>query len=70
MQTIICVLIFYGFGFGLFGKVERIWQFLIVVAIYVFQLWFSQLWLKHFRFGPLEWLWRSLTYRKLQTMRR
>ncbi len=70
MQTIICVILFYGYGFGLFGKVERIWQFLIVIVIYAFQLWFSQLWLKHFRFGPLEWLWRSLTYGKMQTMRR
>jgi uncharacterized protein len=70
MQTIICIFLFYGYGFGLFGKVERIWQFLIVVVIYAFQLWISQLWLKHFRFGPLEWLWRSLTYRKMQPMRR
>ena len=69
MQTVICIFLFYGHGFGLFGKVERIWQFLIVVVIYAFQLWFSQLWLKHFRFGPLEWLWRSLTYGKMQKLR-
>jgi uncharacterized protein len=69
MQTIICIFLFYGYGFGLFGKVDRIWQLLIVVIIYVFQLWISQLWLKHFRFGPLEWLWRSLTYGKMQKLR-
>ena len=42
----------------------------IVVAIWVFQLIVSPIWLRHFRFGPFEWLWRSLTYMKLQPMRR
>jgi uncharacterized protein len=66
MQTLICTTIFYGHGFGLFGSVERKHQILIVVAIWVFQLIVSPIWLKHFRFGPLEWAWRSLSYRKRQ----
>jgi uncharacterized protein len=41
-----------------------------VVAIWVLQLVVSPIWLKHFRFGPLEWLWRSLTYLKTQPFRR
>ncbi|MCP5102314.1 MAG: DUF418 domain-containing protein [bacterium] len=69
VQTIICTFIFYGHGFGLFGKLERIWQALIVFAIFFFQLWVSKWWLKRFRFGPVEWLWRSLTYWKIQPMR-
>jgi uncharacterized protein len=55
-------LLFYGHGFGLFGKVERVWQFAIVLVIWAFQLIVSPIWLRYFLFGPLEWLWRSLTY--------
>ena len=70
MQGIICFFIFCNPGLGLCGQVERTGQFLIVVAIWVFQFWYSGLWLKHFRFGPFEWLWRSLTYWKIQPLRR
>jgi uncharacterized protein len=69
MQTLICGLIFYGHGLGLFGQVERWGQLLIVLGIWTLQLWWSPIWLRHFRFGPLEWLWRSLTYWKLQPLR-
>ena len=69
-QTVICTIIFYGHGLGLFGKVERWQQVLIVLGICGLQLWISPLWLKRFRFGPAEWLWRSLTYWKLQSLRR
>jgi uncharacterized protein len=70
MHTLICTTIFYGHGFGLFGKVERIWQFAIVVVIWIAQLLLSPIWLKHFLFGPLEWLWRSLTYWQWEPFRR
>ena len=63
MQSVICTLIFYGHGFGLFGSVSRLGQFGIVVGIWLFQMVFSYFWLKRFKFGPMEWLWRSLTYR-------
>jgi uncharacterized protein len=66
MQTIICTTLFYGHGFGLFGQIERSGQLLIVLCIWTFQLIVSAVWLKHFRFGPAEWLWRSLTYFKFQ----
>ena len=69
MQTVICTTLFYGHGFGLFARVERTSQILIVFAVWGFQLVLSPLWLKHFRYGPMEWLWRSLAYRKLQPMR-
>lgn len=70
LQTIICTTIFYGHGFGLFGKVERTGQIGTVFAVWIFLLIVSPLWLRHLRFGPLEWLWRSLTYMKLQPMAR
>lgn len=70
IQTLICIFIFYGYGFALFGKVER-WQLiLIVMGIWTLQLVISPLWLKKFRYGPFEWLWRSLTYWKLQPFKR
>jgi uncharacterized protein len=69
-HSIVCTTLFYGYGFGLFGKLPR-WELaLIVLAIWVAQLWYSPIWLERFRFGPAEWLWRSLTYWKLQPMRR
>lgn len=69
MHTVLCGLIFYGHGLGLIGNVERAGQLLIVLGIWMLQLWLSPIWLRHFRFGPLEWLWRSLTYWRPQPMR-
>ena len=61
-QTILCTSIFYGHGLGLFGYVDRTGQLFIVLAVWVLQLIWSPLWLRYFRFGPFEWLWRTLTY--------
>ena len=68
-QTIICIFIFYGFGLGFFGQVERGYQLLLVLGIWLLQLLISPLWLKYFRYGFAEWLWRSLTYGKIQPLR-
>ena len=70
MHSIICAFVFYGFGFGMFGYLARHELYYVVFAIWLFQLVLSPIWLKHYRFGPLEWLWRSLTYVKRQPMRR
>jgi uncharacterized protein len=69
MQSIICTTVFYGHGLGLFGSVERRHQILIVFAVWAVQLVYSPVWLRYFRFGPAEWVWRSLTYRRAQPMR-
>jgi len=69
MHTLICTLIFYSYGLGLFGRLERIQLMGVVLAIWVLQLAICQPWLKWFRFGPAEWLWRSLTYRRRQPFR-
>ena len=69
LQTIICTTIFYGHGFGLYGSVSRVGQAMIVVAVWAFLLVFCPFWLQRFRFGPFEWLWRSLTYMKLQRLK-
>jgi uncharacterized protein len=66
LQTLICSALFYGNGLRLFGAVTRVQQILIVAAIWLVQLLIAPLWLRRFAYGPLEWLWRSLTYwRKL-----
>lgn len=68
-QTLICTVLFYGFGFGLYNQLDRAQLYLIVLAIAAFEMAFSLVWLRTFRFGPLEWVWRSLTYWKRQPMR-
>lgn len=69
LQSLICTFIFYGFGLGLYGSVERIGQISIVVGVWVLQLVFSPLWLRHFQFGPAEWVWRTLSYGKRPAFR-
>jgi len=69
LQTLICTTIFYGHGLGLFGKVQRWQQVLVMIGIWMAQLIISPIWLRHFRFGPMEWQWRSLTYWKVQPFR-
>jgi len=59
LQSLIAFFIFYGSGFGLFGRVERFYQVLIVLPIWVVVVAFSKFWLSRYRFGPLEWLWRQ-----------
>ena len=68
-QSVICTLLFYGHGFGLFERVSGPGQVGIVVAIWALQLAWSPWWLARFRFGPLEWLWRSASYRRWQPMK-
>jgi uncharacterized protein len=68
-DSIVCTTLFYSYGFDLFGSIHRPMLYLIVLAIWTFQLLVSPLWLEAFRFGPAEWVWRSLTYWKLQPMR-
>jgi uncharacterized membrane protein YeiB len=65
-QTLVCVLVFDGWAFGQWGRFGIAAQLLLVLAIWVAQLALSPLWLRRFWFGPMEWLWRSLTYWKRQ----
>ena len=70
MHSLICLVLFTGLGFALAGVLER-WQlYPIVFAIWAFQLWFSPWWLARHRFGPAEWIWRSLTYGTRPPLRR
>jgi len=70
LESVLCTLLFNGTGFGLFAKVSRIEEALVVLAVWMVVLAFSHFWMRRFFFGPLEWLWRSLTYREREPFRR
>ena len=69
-QSLVCSLVFYGYGLGWYGQMPRAWQAAFALALFVAQVLFSHAWLARFRFGPVEWLWRSATYMRPQPMRR
>ena len=69
LQTVVAVLIFYSYGFGLYGQVGPLGGVALVFLIFPLQILLSMWWTRRFRFGPAEWLWRTLTYGKLQPMR-
>ena len=68
MQSIAANLIFYSYGLGLIGRVDTKSTIAMALAVYAFQLVFSVVWLRYFQFGPMEWLWRSLTYSRRQPL--
>lgn len=63
-QSIACAIIFYGIGFGFYGKLERYEVYIIVLCIWLIQIIWSHVWLRYFQYGPFEWIWRQLTYWK------
>jgi uncharacterized protein len=67
--SLMMTFIFYGWGLGLYGSVGRAELYLFVLAAWALMLLWSKPWLHRFRYGPLEWLWRSLARRQVQTMR-
>lgn len=68
-QTLVCTTLFYGYGLGRFAQIEfpALWG--VVAGVWAFNICFSMLWLRFFRMGPAEWLWRCLTYRRLLSIR-
>jgi len=69
-QTVLSQLVFYGYGLNLIGRLRPSSCLLLMSGLFCVQVLVSHLWLARFRFGPAEWVWRSLTYGKLQPMRR
>ena len=68
MQSLICMIFFYGFGLAHWG-LPRAQQLLFVAVVYAAQIAFSHWWLARFRYGPMEWLWRGFTYRQVPPLR-
>ena len=69
-QSVLGVIIFYGIGFGLGASLGLIYVEIVALCVFLFQILCSYTWLKYFRFGPLEWVWRVLTYGKIIAMRK
>lgn len=65
MHSAICIVLFTGTGFSLFGKLQRYELLYIVLGIWILQLIVSPIWLKFYYYGPLEWAWRCLSYQKM-----
>jgi uncharacterized protein len=70
MQSLMCGLYFDGIGFGMYGHLQRYQIYYVVGVVWLIEIIWSHIWLRYFRFGPLEWAWRSLTYWKRQPMKR
>jgi uncharacterized protein len=70
MTSILCTFFFYGYGAGQFGYWSRAEIYLVVLVVWALILLWSKPWLEHFRYGPFEWLWRSLSRWQIQSMKR
>lgn len=70
LQSLIGTFLFFGWGLGLIGQIRTLYLVLIAIAMIAAQTHFSRVWLQHYRYGPLEWLWRSATYFKWQKLRK
>jgi uncharacterized protein len=68
--SILMTLLFYGYGFGLYGRLSRAELWLVVIPAWALMLLWSKPWLDRYRYGPFEWLWRSLARWQLQPMRK
>ncbi|KMJ57864.1 hypothetical protein AB685_13565 [Bacillus sp. LL01] len=61
-QSVVCSLIFYSYGLGLYGSFTPFYGLWLVLGIYIFQIIISRIWVSYFHYGPMEWLWRAGTY--------
>jgi uncharacterized protein len=69
LQSLVCTTLYYSWGIGLYGRVGPLLGFVPTVVIYAVQVALSAWWLRHFASGPMEWLWRRLTYGNLSRVR-
>ena len=70
MQSLIGNFVFFSAGLNYMWKIGPVYYTLFGCIIFILQVIFSTIWLKFFNYGPVEWLWRSATYRKWQVMRK
>jgi uncharacterized protein len=70
IQSLVANFVFLSAGLGLMGTIGPVWYTVFGIAFFIIQIIYSTVWLKYFNFGPLEWLWRSATYKKWQTMKK
>ncbi|WP_123699639.1 DUF418 domain-containing protein [Stenotrophomonas chelatiphaga] len=70
LQSLLCTWLFFGYGLGFFEQLPRAWQLVFAVALFALQVGISHLWLARFLYGPMEWLWRAMTYLRWPPLRR
>ncbi|WP_158217601.1 DUF418 domain-containing protein [Lottiidibacillus patelloidae] len=70
LQSVICTLLFYSYGFGLYGSVTNKVGLLLTVVIFIMQIFISKWWLARYQYGPLEWLWRTVTYKNVLAIKK
>ena len=70
LQSLLSTWLFFGYGLGFFEQLPRAWQLVFAVALFALQVGISHLWLARFRYGPMEWLWRAMTYLRWPPLRR
>ena len=70
MQSILGTMFLYGWGLGFLGEISSTYTFLIAIALIIAQVIGSKIWMRYFAYGPLEWLWRSLTFFKIFPIKR
>ncbi|MBN7816109.1 DUF418 domain-containing protein [Algoriphagus sp. YJ13C] len=64
LQSVIGLFLFSSIGLGWYEKLSPVQTFLLAIGVFIFQWFYSKLWLSYFQYGPLEWLWRCFTYQK------
>ena len=69
-QSVVCTAIFYSYGLGLYGRVGAALGLVLAIVIFIVQIFISKYWFKRYQFGPVEWLWKSLTYGKFFGMKK
>ncbi|MBK9263805.1 MAG: DUF418 domain-containing protein [Polyangiaceae bacterium] len=69
-QSILAIIVYYGVGFGAIGDIGLRTTLYLPLSVFALQIAWSHVWLRHFRFGPVEWVWRSVTYGSMQPIRR
>ncbi len=69
-QSIVFTFILFGWGLGFIGELRQLYTFLLALVFIALQMWLSKVWLRHFYYGPLEWLWRSMTFFKVMPLKR
>ncbi|WP_062352124.1 DUF418 domain-containing protein [Bacillus kwashiorkori] len=69
-QSVVCSIIFFSYGFGLYGQVSYYQSNILAIVIFFLQIIISSLWLKYYRMGPLEWIWRGFTYKSFNEIKR
>ncbi len=69
LHSVVLTLVFYGYGLGLYGSTDPAFGLILAILFYLLQIRFSRWWFEHYQYGPVEWIWRTLTYGRRPPLR-